>query len=86
LTRVTVLSWPLMSSTAKRIVTKDGTEHVLVELSEFQALLDAANASRREAPDVKPILERLAQNLEADEPTIGLDEFLAEYDAVHRSG
>jgi len=75
-----------MASTAKRIVTKDGTEHVLVELSEFQALLDAANASRSGLPDVKPILEKLARNLEADEPCVDLDQFLAEYDAVHGPG
>lgn len=75
-----------MSSTAKRIVSKDGTEHVLVELSEFQALLDAANALRSELPDVKQIFERLAQNLENDEPSVDLDEFLAEYDALRRSG
>ena len=75
-----------MASTAKRIVSKDGTEHVLVELSEFQALLDAANASRSELPDVKRILERLVQNLEAKEPSVDLDEFLAEYDAIHRPG
>jgi hypothetical protein len=75
-----------MASSAKRIVTKDGTEHVLVELSEFQALLDAANASRSDLPDVNTILGRLVQNLETDEGSVDLDEFLAEYDAVHGTG
>ena len=36
------------------------------------------------APPRPLILERLARNLETDEPTVALDEFLAEYDAVHR--
>ena len=56
---------------------------MLVPLAEYQALVDAADAAPF-APDLlREIVDHLRQHLEADEPGVDLDEFLAAYDARH---
>jgi len=64
----------------------DGIERVILELQDFQALLDAAAAARHGLPDVSSLVVRLQADL--DDPmseVIDLDQFLAEYDALHGS-
>jgi hypothetical protein len=72
-----------MTIRAQRVRAADGTERVLVDLVDFQALLDAADTARHGLPDVAAIVRRLASNLEANEETVDLDQFLASYDALH---
>ena len=74
-----------MATAARRVRGADGTEHILVDVVEFEALVDAANAASGGMPDVGPIVERLGRVLELDEPTVELEQFLREYDAVHGS-
>jgi hypothetical protein len=71
-----------MTIHARRVRARDGTEHVLVELADFVALVDAASAKPIDEPLLRAIVKRLRENLEADEPGIPLDEFLAAYDAT----
>ena len=72
-----------MASAARRVRSADGTEHVLVDVVEFEALVDAANAASGGMPEAGPIIERLARVLDLDEPTVDLEQLLREYDAVH---
>jgi hypothetical protein len=68
---------------ARRVRDRDGTERVLVDLADFQALVDAADLATHGVPDVRVIVERLRANLEADEAVVDVDEVLAAYDAAH---
>jgi hypothetical protein len=64
--------------------SRDGSERVIVELADFQALLDAAQAADHGLPAVVPIVRELARVLaERRNDTVDLEEFLAEYDATH---
>jgi hypothetical protein len=66
---------------------RDGREHVLLELADFQALVDAANAAAHGLPDVEDVLQRLIGVLDqVPAESIDLAEFLAEYDALHGEG
>jgi hypothetical protein len=65
---------------------KDGRERVLLKIAEFQMLLDAAAEARSGLPDIRHVVERLKRALEAPADHVDLDEFLAEYDAVHGEG
>jgi len=72
-----------MAVAGRRIRARDGREFMLVPLAEYQALVDAAAAAPF-APDLlREIVDHLRQHLEADEPGVDLDEFLAAYDARH---
>jgi hypothetical protein len=65
----------------------DGSERVLLDLADFQALLDAANASKHGLPELAPVVARLRAVLEqGDRDALDLERFLAGYDAVHRQG
>ena len=65
--------------------TKDGTERVVMDLAEFQALLDAAATAEHGLPDVKELIRELKAALQSSEGYVGVDDFLAEYDAAHRT-
>ena len=75
-----------MNVPAKILRAKDGTEQVVLELADFQALLDAANANAHSLPDVAEIVAKLRSILEADAESVEIGAFLAEYDAVHGKG
>ncbi len=63
---------------------RDGTERVLVDLADFQAVLDAAHSAAYGLPDVESIVKRLGAVLAAPRgDAVDLDQFLAEYDALH---
>jgi hypothetical protein len=62
--------------------TGDGTEYVLIEVGDFVALVDAVRAKPINEPLVRAIVERLRPSLDAEEPTVDLDEVLAAYDAT----
>jgi len=72
-----------MNVPAKIIRAEDGSEQVLLEMADFQALLDAANANAHALPDVRQIVQKLRAVLEADEESVEPGALLAEYDAVH---
>jgi hypothetical protein len=56
------------------------------ELADAIARADAAHAAPIEEPLLRAIVERLRLTLEADEPTVDVDEGLAAYDAAHDKG
>jgi len=60
-----------------RMGASDGTEYVLVEVGDLVALVDAVRAPPINEPLVRAILERLRRNLDADAPTLDLDDVLA---------
>ena len=62
---------------------KDGTERVVLDLAEFQALLDAANMAEHGLPDVKALIHELRAVLESESEYIDAGEFLDQYDATH---
>jgi hypothetical protein len=62
---------------------RDGSQRVLLDLAEFQALLDAANAAEYGAPDVKIVVDGLRAVLATDNEYVDAGEFLAGYDAAH---
>ena len=72
-----------MNVPAKITRAEDGSEQVLLEMADFQALLDAANANAHALPDVTQIVQKLRAVLEADEESVEVGALLAEYDAVH---
>lgn len=66
------------------IRTRDGQQHVVLSLEDFQALLDARHHSGNGLVDVAAVVRRLSGVLsEPTEDVIDLDEFLERYDAVH---
>jgi hypothetical protein len=68
---------------ARVLKDSDGRERVLLELAEFQALLDAARCSEAGLPEIGPLVRRLAVLLDEPREYVDLDKFLAEYDATH---
>jgi hypothetical protein len=68
---------------AKRVRTPNGTEQVLVELADFQALLDMVNRDSSAPPDDRSIVRRLERALDAAEETVELNDLLRDYDAAH---
>ena len=72
-----------MTVPAKRVRTEDGTERVLVELADFQALLDMVNRDPSAPPDDRSIVRRLERALGAAEETVALNDLLRDYDAAH---
>jgi len=75
-----------MNVPAKIVRARDGTEQVVLDLADFQALLDAANANASALPEVGQIMEKLRVTLARDEETVEIGEFLVEYDGVHGKG
>lgn len=75
-----------MEPEAKMVRAPDGTERVVLELADFQALIDAAGAAAHGLPEVAPVVARLRAVLEtAPDEFVPLDELLAEYDALRGS-
>jgi hypothetical protein len=70
-----------MEVPARRVRGHEGREQVLVDLADFIALVDAATPAPIDEPLVCAIVERLRANLEADEPTVDVNDVLAAYDA-----
>ena len=71
-----------MAVAGRRIRARDGRVYARAA-GQYQALVDAADAAPF-APDLlREIVDHLRQHLEADEPGVDLDEFLAAYDARH---
>jgi len=64
----------------------DGTERVVLEIADFQALLDAANASTHGLPEIGPLVRRLRALLDQPTETVDLEVFFAEYAALHGEG
>jgi hypothetical protein len=64
----------------------DGTERVVLEVADFQALLDAASAAAHGLPEIEPLVRRLGAILDQSPDTVDLEDFLAEYDALHGKG
>lgn len=74
-----------MEPRTRLIRDREGREHVVLELADFQALLDASSAIEHGLPEVRSVVERLALALRSgsDQDVVDLDEFLARYDAAH---
>lgn len=72
-----------MAERAKVLRDGDGRERVLLDLAEFQALLDAARRADAGLPDLAPLIRRLEQVLTCPAEEVDLERFLAEYDAAH---
>jgi hypothetical protein len=74
-----------MEPRTRLIRDREGKEHVVLELGDFQALLDAPSAVEDGLPEVRSVVERLALVLRStsDQDVVDLDEFLARYDAAH---
>ena len=72
-----------MAHGARILKGSDGRERVLLELAEFQGLLDAARQADTGLPEVAPLIRKLADVLRAPREEVDLDQFLADYDAAH---
>ena len=75
-----------MDPRATVVRASDGTEKILLDLADFQALLDAADVATHGLPDVEPLVRRLRLALDEPSDGIGLEDFLAEYDALYGKG
>ena len=62
---------------------KDGTQRVLLDLAEFQALVDAASIAEHGLPDVKSVVDGLRSVLESESDYVDAGDFLDRYDAAH---
>ena len=80
-----VTPWILegMAESAKVLRDSDGRERVLLDLAEFQALLDAARRPDAGLPELGPLIRRLEKVLETPAEEVDLEQFLADYDAAH---
>ena len=72
-----------MTVPARRVRSGDGTERVLVELADFQGLLDMVNRDASAPPDDRSIVRRLEHALGAAEETVDLNDLLRDYDAAY---
>jgi hypothetical protein len=70
---------------AQFVRTKDGTERVVLDIAEFQALLDAARIAEHGLPDLKLVVEGLSSVLESESEYMDAGEFLDQYDATHNA-
>jgi len=75
----------MLAKTAQLVRGKDGKERVIIDLAEFQALLDAANEPKHQVPGTKAIVDELRRIFESDDEYVDADDFLARYDAAHDS-
>jgi hypothetical protein len=71
---------------SRRVRARDGSEHVLVPVAEYQALLDAAEAAPISPALRRDIVAGLRASFESPEPPLDVDDFLAAYDAAHDAG
>jgi len=72
-----------MGEGAKVLKDSDGRERVLLDLAEFQALLDAARRPDAGLPELGPLIRKLEGVLETPAEEVDLERFLADYDAAH---
>ena len=72
-----------MGEGAKVLKDSHGRERVLLDLAEFQALLDAARRSDAGLPELGPLIRKLESVLDAPAEEVDLERFLADYDAAH---
>jgi hypothetical protein len=72
-----------METGAKVLRGSDGRECVVLDLAEFQALLDAARRPDAGLPELAPLIRKLEEVLRAPREEIDLEQFLADYDAAH---
>jgi hypothetical protein len=75
-----------MDPRATVVRASDGTERVVLDLADFQALLDAADAATHGLPEIEPLVRRLRVILDQAPDSVDLEDFLAEYDALHGKG
>lgn len=73
----------VMAKGARVLKDSDGRERVLLELADFQALLDAARRPDTGLPDLGPLIRKLEGVLDAPAEEVDLERFLADYDAAH---
>ena len=73
----------MVVKSAQLIRGKDGKERVVLDLPEFQALLDAATDSSHQLPSTREIVDELRKIFELGAEYIDVDDFLAQYDAAH---
>jgi hypothetical protein len=71
---------------ARRVRARDGSEHVLVPVAEYEALLEAAAATPLTPEQLRQAVAGLRASLDSGEPPVDVDEFLAAYDAAHDAG
>jgi hypothetical protein len=77
----------MAAHTLRLVRGEDGTERVLIDLAEYQALLDAASAAEHGLPDVSIVIRELKAALTTTEASyVDVDELLQQYDALHRAG
>ena len=76
----------MVLKSAQLVRSRDGIERVVIDLPEFQALVDAATESKHSPPEAREIIEELRKVFESDDEYIDVDDFLAEYDAAHNAG
>jgi hypothetical protein len=73
-----------MEPRARVIRDRQGRERVVLDLADFQALLDASEGTESVPPDLGAVVRKLGQVLEGKrDDVVDLDEFLADYDAAH---
>jgi hypothetical protein len=72
-----------MTKGAKVLKGSDGRERVLLDLVEFQALLNAARRPEAGLPELGPLIRKLEGALAVPAEEVDLERFLADYDAAH---
>lgn len=68
---------------AKVLKDSDGRERVLLDIVDFQALLDAARRPDTALPEFAPLIRKLEGILAGSVEEVDLERFLADYDAAH---
>ena len=73
-----------MEPRARVIRDHQGRERVVLDLADFQALLDASEGAESVPPDLGAVVRKLAEVLKGKpDDVVDLDAFLADYDAAH---
>lgn len=72
-----------MAERAKLLKDRNGQERVLLDLVEFQGLLDAARRPDAGLPEFGPLIRNLERVLDTPADEVDLERFLADYDAAH---
>lgn len=79
------LTRPMTLKSVQFVRAEDGTQRVLLDLAEFQALLDAASVAEHGLPDVKRVLDALRSVLTSESEYVDAGDFLDRYDAAHHA-
>lgn len=75
-----------MEPRAHIVRDRDGRERVVLDLVDFQALLDASHDSVAGRVELSAVVSKLTEALAtSSDDMVDLDEYLASYDALHRS-